>query len=106
MNNMEHRVEMLSDGTKKFFITEGGEEREVNSKEYIEFNKSKEMEEEALKKRAEQLREELQSDLKNFISDINRIGVTMKDVPGSDTALIDSNSLTNFLLWKMLKGKI
>ena len=105
------RIEITKDKTRKFYVTEYEEEREVTEKEYTEFNKSdKEREEENLKKKVREqmmrLREELQDDLKGFINDVNRIGVSMRDTVGAKTALIDSNSLTNFLLWKMLKGRI
>lgn len=104
---MEHRVEMLSDGTKKFFITENGKERVVSEEDYHEFNKTdKERENDYLREQLQKLKEELQDDLRKFMSDVNRIGVSMRDIPKTTTSLIDSNSLTNFLLWKMLKGKI
>lgn len=44
------------------------------------------------------------SDLKQFMEDVDSIQIELNTLPKSHTTLIDSNSLTNFLLWKLLRG--
>lgn len=48
--------------------------------------------------------EDGRSDLKQFMNDIEILQKELDTLPKSHTALIDSNSLTNFLLWKLLRG--
>ena len=50
------------------------------------------------------IKEDLRTDLRKFMDEVESMQKEVDTLPKSHTALIDSNSLTNFLLWKLLKG--
>ena len=49
--------------------------------------------------------EDERSELKQFFEDVNNLQKEIDTLPKSHTALIDSASLTNFLLWKLLNKR-
>jgi len=104
---------IMDEDTKeeKFYITESNGEKEVSKEDYLEFNVSEEDKEEVnLKEFMKQVKEELSDDVVKFVTDVGRFDNAVRDMTrnggGSNSGLIDSQSLTNYLLWRLLKKRI
>lgn len=50
------------------------------------------------------VKEDFRTDLEKFMQDVDKMQTELNTMPKSHTALIESQSLTNFLLWKLLTG--